>query len=100
MRCDFRYLRLLGVCRRKFLQLNHAIQNGITLDGRAVGVLQGRKTVGTSNQAGKERGLGKVQLGCALGEISLRGCFSVITTSAATNAIKLKLENLHPGELT
>src|SRR6266480_4641190 len=100
MRCDFRYLRLLGLCRRKILQLNHAIQNGITLDRRAVGVLQRRKTIGTSNQAGKERGLGKVQLGCALSEISLRGCFNAITTSAEINAINVKLEDLLLGELT
>src|SRR5207247_8075920 len=50
--------------------------------------------------AGKERGHGKVQLGCALAEISLRGCFNAITTSAEINAINVKLEDLLLGELT
>src|SRR4029077_19910371 len=100
VRCDLRYLRLLGLRRRKFLQLNHAIENGIALDGRAGGVPEGRKTIRASNQAGEERGLGKVQLGCAFAEISLRGCFNTITTSAEINAINVKLENLLLGELT
>src|SRR6266566_1546546 len=58
MRCDFRYLRLLGLCERKFLQLNHAIQNGIALDGRAIGIFERRKAIWASNQTGEESGFG------------------------------------------
>src|SRR4051812_41602679 len=94
MRVDLRLLRLACFGRADFLELDHSIKDGVTLDRRAFRVLERRETIRTSNQSGEQRGLGQIQLRCVLTEIRLGRCFDAVATGPEINTIDIQLEYL------